>query len=181
MRTPKGAANTSTAMTEGERPSKRCRTTTGNYASTSTPNATVNVSGTPSRARAMILAQRRSGVGLTAPNTPMISTGKRNPLEAKPMEVYHEYATTYVPIDQEKTKWVELRCSVCGGNSSPSWKVPMKGCRGFQMHLLQEHGMKGVKQWEVADLCHHRDIDQIELDDLAKNGAKMAAKGKWWV
>lgn len=62
-------------------------------------------------------------------------------------------------------QFLELRCSICGGNSSWVHGTYNKGVRGFQSHFRQVHDLKKDAE-TVLEQCTHRVVPEEEAERI---------------
>lgn len=68
--------------------------------------------------------------------------------------------------------YVELRCDLCGGNTSWAHNTVMSGVRGFLTHFRLMHSTN-LKVQEVVQRCKYRDVPAEEVDRIIKGEHKI--------
>jgi len=97
------------------------------------------------------------------------SSAAKPPSARSKLEDYHPDSHTLVPMNGDKTKYVELRCCYCGGNTANhTEKRHMRGAKGLQMHLNQVHGHH-MPLTEVAGLTTFREVPLQEIKKLEES------------
>ncbi|KJX96193.1 hypothetical protein TI39_contig742g00015 [Zymoseptoria brevis] len=79
-------------------------------------------------------------------------------------------APEYLPacptiVKTDEGTWVELRCSVCNGNTEPQKGQFYKGPAGLQKHLQTNHQQK-VTRADVIVRCMHRAVSDGEVEKI---------------
>lgn len=99
---------------------------------------------------------------------------KATPTRSK-HESYHPDSYSLVPANDDSTKWIELRCCYCGGNTiNHTEKRHMRGAKGFRGHLDQVHNHKLTTD-QVVKYCTFREVPVAEvraLEETVRAGGK---------
>ncbi|SMQ54113.1 unnamed protein product [Zymoseptoria tritici ST99CH_3D7] len=99
---------------------------------------------------------------------------KRDPAPAAaaaaPASKRSKRAPEYLPacptiVKTDEGTWVELRCSVCNGNTEPQKGQFYKGPAGLQKHLQTNHQQK-VTRADVIVRCMHRAVSDGEVEKI---------------
>ncbi|KAM3415195.1 hypothetical protein BST61_g10315 [Cercospora zeina] len=71
----------------------------------------------------------------------------------------------------EPHRWIELRCSICGGNATRIALTPLRGLVAFSTHLRYFHGVKRPSEEATMKRCTVREVDEGEVREILEVGS----------
>ncbi|KAK0362561.1 hypothetical protein LTR02_014685 [Friedmanniomyces endolithicus] len=73
-------------------------------------------------------------------------------------------------LSSDAKEWVEIRCPVCMGNTSPDMDEQMLGVEAMLQHLIESHHCKPISKSQVVTLCQTRVVKMSAVRNICNQG-----------